>query len=67
MSKRPPWWRPFARRKWDKQEESYRIAAQKMDQFAAFFKSMYPASEIDTLVLKPSLFEQLKRTDTRYE
>jgi len=51
---RPPWWRPFKRRRW----QSARDALGYMDvsRLTALTRQLYPADSVVTMAMKPSPF-----------
>lgn len=47
MGPRPPWWRPFARRRWRRRHAE--IMAMDVSQYAEFLRHQYPAERVDEL------------------
>lgn len=58
LGPRPPWWRPFARRRWDRKRAW--IAGRDVSQYAAFIRRVYPHEPLDFCRPLPT-FANIKR------
>ena len=63
IGRRPPWWRFFARRRWDRRRAS--IMAMDVSTFGEILANAYPAVRIEGLANRPNLLLRALTKDRR--
>lgn len=59
LGPRPPWWRPFTRRRWDR--DHARISAVDVSEWAEMLRHWYGPESVKRLAAQPPMFGTMRK------